>query len=198
MTFWTDSVIEPKRSFRFIVNFLGMPGGASFYAMKCSKPQVEVGNYEHNFLNKTFNYPGRVKWSPVTMTVIDPGQPDAVQNLSAMLQASGYIIPGNISNTINLTTIGKNSAVNAAGNSILIKQLDALGNDIETWNLRNAWLKKFAPSELDYSNEDGSTVDLEIMYDWAELATLQPVSSELQRKLSDVGETSTTERFKLR
>ena len=161
MTFWINQVLEPKRAFRFVVRFKGMPGGASWYATKASKPQLELSEVEHKYLNHNFYYPGRSTWSPVTITMVDPGEKDAdaAFGLHKMLADSGYLIPGR-----------------TGGGDIEIVQLDADGNDtpdkvLEMWTLKNAWVKKIAPSELSYDSEELSTIEVEIRFDWAELKT---------------------------
>ena len=43
---------------------------------------------------------------------------------------------------------------------------------LEKWTLRNAWVQKITPSELDYENEELSTIEIVLVYDWAELKVL--------------------------
>ena len=69
--FWTDGKIEPKRQNRWVVQFDGLSSGNLYYATKVTRPAIEVSNKEHKFLNLTFNYPGRVKWNPITLTIVD-------------------------------------------------------------------------------------------------------------------------------
>jgi len=91
MPFWVEQTLEPKRAFRFIVRFNGMPDAATWYATKASKPVAEVSKTEHKYLNHNFNFPGRTTWSPVSLTLVDPGTPDAVGSLHQMLVEAGYI-----------------------------------------------------------------------------------------------------------
>ena len=81
MSFWSQQSTEPYRQFRFLVSFeLGAPAqgadagsGANlhFFAMKVDKPMFKVGEYNHKFINHQFNFPGRVAWDPVTITMVD-------------------------------------------------------------------------------------------------------------------------------
>jgi hypothetical protein len=181
MAFWVDQVLEPKRAFRFIVRFNGMPDAATWYATKASKPQTEVSETEHKYLNHNFYFPGRTTWSTVSITLVDPATPDAIGSLHQMLVEAGYIVP---SNPTVLQSISKDRAVAQAGSpntpgiggDIEILQLDADGNTdeanvLEKWTLRNAWVKSIKPSELSYDSEELSTIEVEIRYDWAELKT---------------------------
>ena len=179
--FWVSQKLEPKRAFRFKIQFKGMPDGASYYATKATKPSIEIASTQHKYLNHSFNFPGRVTWSPVTLSMVDPANPDALGSLHLMLMNSGYIIP---SDENKLSSISKDKAVSAAGSpganpntnggNIEIIQLDADGKDIEKWTLRNAWVRTIKASDLDYSSEDLSTVDVEVVYDWAECTVLLP------------------------
>ena len=68
MPFWTKNHSEdatlrdPKRKFRFIVNFDGISGenATAWYAKAASKPSFQIGAAEHKYLNHTFFYPGSV------------------------------------------------------------------------------------------------------------------------------------------
>jgi hypothetical protein len=177
--FWVNQTLEPKRAFRFIVRFNGMTDAATWYATKATKPNVEVSETEHKYLNHNFYFPGRTTWSTVSLTLVDPATPDAVSELHQMLVEAGYIVP---SNPQVLQSISKDRAVSQAGSlntpgiggTIEILQLDADGNTdeanvLEKWTLRNAWVKTIKPSELSYDSEDLSTIEIEIRYDWAEL-----------------------------
>ena len=57
--FWVSQQMEPKRAFRFQIKFDGMPDGASYYASKVTKPQLEISETEHKYLNHNFYFPGR-------------------------------------------------------------------------------------------------------------------------------------------
>lgn len=181
MPFWVEQTLEPKRAFRFIIRFNGMPDAASWYATKATKPTVEISETEHKYLNHNFYFPGRTTWNTVSITLVDPATPDAVGSLHQMLVDSGYIVPTNPS---VLKSISKDRAVAQAGSpndaaiggDIEILQLDADGNTdeanvLEKWTLRNAWVKSIKPSELSYDSEELSTIEIEIRFDWAELKT---------------------------
>lgn len=88
MAFWTDQILEPKRGFRFVVRFKGMPQQGTFYASKCTKPELEISKTEHKFLNHTFKFPARVTWNDVVLTLVDPSTPDAIANLHNLMVLS--------------------------------------------------------------------------------------------------------------
>lgn len=194
MTFWTDTNLEPKRQYRWVAIIGNMPSGASYYIKTVKKPVVEIKPTEHKYLNHTFKYPGSVKWSPVEMTLVDPVSPDASQNLAAMLENSGYIIPSKPS---HVTTVSKAGMAKSIGKVQIIQISDAspapnnntgidsgntsesragavgeLGSDIEIWTLNNPIITKIDfGGELDYSKEELVSIGLTFEYDWADLTT---------------------------
>ena len=65
-SFWSDSGLEPKRKFRYLLYFAGMP---QFIAKTVTKPSFQVGSSQHSFLQHNFNFPGRVTWQDVQITI---------------------------------------------------------------------------------------------------------------------------------
>lgn len=190
MSFWTDGRIEPKRQNRWVVQFDGVHTGNMYFATKVTRPSVEISKKEHKFLNHTFNYPGRATWAPITLTMVDTaggGTIDAGDNtmksLMQILTDSGYMVPNTVNST-SLKTISKSNAINSlssappdeartgtkvdrpTSNGITIKMIDAEGNTIETWLLKNAFVTKITPSELSYEEDGIATVDMELSYDY--------------------------------
>lgn len=177
--FWTSAQLEPKRKFRFQVQISNF-GGASdaiYLAKSVSKPTVTIESAAHKYLNHTFYYPGKPEWSEVEAKFIDAMNPDTAQNFSAMLEASGYIIP-NDANTV--TTISKANAARALG-QVRIMQFDdssqpnVIGNGgrlIETWTLNNAHITEVNFGDLAYEDNDLNEVSVKFRYDWATLTTL--------------------------
>jgi len=164
--FWTSAMDrEPKRQYRFLVRIGSMPDGATWYAKKATKPAIEITVTEHQFLNHTFKYPGRAKWNTVDVTLVDPVSPDASINLSRVIYEAGYAPPANVNDT---TTISKVSAV-AALQGVVIEQIDAAGNAIETWTLNNPFITNVKYGDLDYSGDDMTEVSITFAYDWASI-----------------------------
>ena len=88
--FWSNVNTDPKRRFRFILQ----AGNIPVWTVKtASKPRVSIGTVEHQFLNHTFKYPGRVTWDNITMTLVDPVDPDLSFTFLQKLRRSGYDYP---------------------------------------------------------------------------------------------------------
>ena len=184
MAFWSDVggdgvIAEPKRKYRWLA-YLG--GLQPWVCKKVTKPEFEVTEAQHQYLNHTFYYPGRVQWSTVTFTLADPQQPDMAQTFWNGLTGAGYHPPENAGDT---TTISKAGATGQLG-KVRIVQLGATDQSpgagggiqganpsadpvVEEWVLYNAWVKKVSFGDLDYTSDDMVEVSVEVRYDYAKL-----------------------------
>lgn len=170
MAFWTSPVgRDPKRNFRFQVLITNMHKGepAVWWAKKVAKPNFTIAESKHVYMGHSFYYPGKVEWQTVAMTLVDPVDPGSLFRINQIIRAGGYVIPGDP----NLTTTQSKAKTNFALGGVEINQLDADGIAIESWRLHNPFLKKVSFSELDYENDELSTIELELRYDWATCVT---------------------------
>lgn len=161
MAFWSDAQGgEPKRAYRWI---LDVDGIQAYTIKKVSKPSFTITESEHQFINHTYYYPGRVTWNTISFTLVDPINPDVSAALIKKIVDSGYKPAGKETDT---KTMNKKDSTKALG-EIKIEQLDSDGSPIETWTLKNAWIKDVKFGELDYSTDDMVEIDVEIRYDYA-------------------------------
>jgi|TARA_R110001583_G_scaffold60749_1_gene180192 hypothetical protein len=170
MAFWTTTPErDPKRNFRFQIFITGVQGTepAVWWAKKVAKPNFTIAESKHVYMGHTFYYPGKVEWQAISMTLVDPVDPGSLFRINQIIRSGGYVVPGDAN---QLTTQSK-AKTNGAIGKVAIRQLDAGGTAIETWELHNPFIKKVAFSELDYENDDISTIDLEFRYDWATCET---------------------------
>tara|TARA_R110002020_G_scaffold222635_3_gene431551 strand:- start:200 stop:787 length:588 start_codon:yes stop_codon:yes gene_type:complete len=178
MPFWSENFgqdrtkKDPKRNFRFIVEFGGInatPGGAvAWYAKTVAKPSFTIANAEHKYLNHTFYYPAGVTWNPITITMVDPVDPDMAATFSDIIVQGGYSPP---TDTTSLGTMSKAKAASALG-AVTVTQIDSDGNPLETWTLWNPFIEdiKYGDS-LDYSNAELTEISVTLRYDWARIET---------------------------
>ena len=160
--FWSNNNIDPKRSFRWILVLANMP---TWVIKTSGKPNFTINNITHNYVAHTFNYPGRITWNPVTVTLVDPVIPDASAKLTKILQAAGYAIPGREEDArISLNKADSTAVVGSPS----IEQVDAQGRTIEKWILRNAWIESVNFGSLSYETDEMVNIELSFRYDWAE------------------------------
>jgi len=175
-TFWTQSPAkDPKRAFRFKVQF--GQSGLLWYAKTAQRPTLSFSEATHSYLNHTYYWPGRAEWSEVSISFIDPVDPDLSGGLIKALSDAGYRIPGG-TDTSDLTSISKASATQSLGdsgdsNDIQCFMIDEEGNELESWTLKHAWIKSVDFSDLDYSSDEMSEVTVNFRYDWAQYETIR-------------------------
>lgn len=176
MPFWStnfgedSNLKDPKRNHRFIVEFGGInatPGGAvAWYAKTAAKPSFTIEENTHKYLSHTFYYPGSVTWNPITITMVDPVDPDMAATFSDIVTQSGYSPP---TDTTSLGTISKAKAANALG-PVTITQLDSNGNPLETWTLWNPFVQDVKYGDtLSYEDTNLTEISVTLRYDWARI-----------------------------
>ena len=170
MSFWTNNNTAPKRNFRFLIQITGMEGeDVIWWAKSSDLPSFDVAETQHQFLDNTYKFPGKVTWTDVNMSLVDPVSPDAV-GLTNKIVEQFYTVKKKASATSNPKTISKKRAQAALG-AVIITVYDSDGVDVETWRLQRAFIKSVKFSQLSYDNEELRTIDLTFAYDWAVCTT---------------------------
>ena len=162
MAFWSTGKTTPKRNFRWLVT---MNDRVQWWAKTVTTPAYEVSEVEHDFMDNKYYYPGRVTWNEISLTLVDPaGDPvDCVQNTLDIIKKSGY----NLKEPKTGQQFISKEKARTALKGIKIEVLNGEGLAIETWILKNPFIKSAKYGDLDYSNDDLRTVELSIRYDWA-------------------------------
>ena len=179
MSFWTDggNAQDPKRNFRFKVTIGGFGEATAeqasdeidklvWFAKKVQKPNFTTAESKHIFMGHTYYWPGKTEWQEISLTLVDPVSPNATGILYNIVQNSGFIIPSKN----RLITQGKRKSAQQLG-SFTIEQINSDGGMIEKWELKNPFIKKISFSDLDYENDELTTIDIGIRYDWATCET---------------------------
>ena len=140
MSFWNQASVEPKRQFRWLLYIAGMP---QWIVKDVKKPSFNVTNTSHDFLNYKFHYPGRVDWQDISVTIVDPVQPDSAASLVAILESAGYVLPNEYTSQANKPrTISKKAMVESLGGQIHLEMFSAntgatVENVLERWTINN-------------------------------------------------------------
>jgi len=177
MPFWSTNFGEdtalkdPKRKFRFTVEFQGIQaaqgGAALWYAKTVTKPGFQIAAAEHKYLNHTFYYPGSVTWQDVSVTLVDPVDPDLTATLSDIVAASGYSPP---TDSTSLNSMSKAKSAGALG-TVYITQVDSDGQELEKWTLWNSFITEIKYGDLAYGDDALTELTVTLKYDWARVET---------------------------
>jgi hypothetical protein len=172
---WANPLTEPKRRYKFILNIAGIPA----YVVKTTdRPQVSVGEAQHEFLVHNFYFPGRVTWNEINVSLVDPIDPDVSKRLLDLVKNAGYVNPSDFSGNPNdpgylRKSIGKAGFIDQLG-QVTIDTLNTAGETIETWRLNNVFVRSVTYNQMNYSDEGLIELGLQLRYDWAELETFSP------------------------
>jgi hypothetical protein len=178
--FWDNPSVEPKRNFRFLVQISNFDN-VQWLVKTVDKPKFELSSVPHQYINHTFNYPGRVTWQPINLTLVDPVSPtDATATVMSFVRLAGYDIPhgtADVAANSAASNITKGFAVGALGD-VKISQLGVPANFdpseppmqriVDQWRLVNAFVQGTVDfGTLDYGNEELTTVSMTLQYDFA-------------------------------
>jgi len=169
--FWSNTNFEPKRGFRFLVEFTPKDGPSMKYVAKAvDRPSYSITSTPHAFFNHTFHYPGRVTWNTITLTLVDAVDPNTSKVLYDYLVNTGINNPADLNSAID-TTITKATATNALGR-IVIKEMITQGSNPKAveggqWDLINAFATEVNFGSHSYDSEDLIDVTMTLQYDWA-------------------------------
>jgi len=181
-SFWSSNTIDPKRAYRWMLILDHLPA----YTIKAAaKPGFVISNVAHQFMAHTFNFPGRITWDNVEVTLIDPVSPDSSAKLVKILQASGYAVPG--TEAAAKRSFSKAAATAALGQPT-IQQVDAAGRPVDKWTLKNAWIEnvKFGTA-LNYTTEDMVDITMSLRFDWAEYEGLDKAGQQVPSLIMGAG-----------
>jgi hypothetical protein len=166
MAFWTESTLEPLRKFRFQIQF---GDETMWYAKTVTQPSPEVSVSEHQLINHKIKYPGIVTWNDIDITIVDlPTGDDFLptkgQELLDSLRMNGYspLPPSKGEDGIRKNQYNGEK-------DFVISKIDADGNTLETWNLKNPFIKSIKYGDLDYSSDELLEITITVAYDSATL-----------------------------
>ncbi len=193
MAFWNEAQLEPKRKFKFLMSIDGRGTPETkipeYVVKKATKPSFSITEAKHQFLGHSFFFPGKLEWKEVDVTVVDAGGFNEKDSASAGTEATGDVLSNDTTRTIMdlLNEMGyqhPTETANAVGSgkpktfskwggttalgTVTFKALDSNGEIVESWVLKNAWIKDVNFGDGDYSSDDVVDITIKLRYDWAE------------------------------
>ena len=178
--FWLNREFEPKRQFRFLIELSIGGQNLQFLAKSVDRPSYTISSNPHQFFNHTFYYPGRITWNTISLTLVDPINPNGADVLYKYLSSIGIQKPVSGEAAI-ASTITKDSASSALG-KVVIKEMGTNPGSPETvvkgnWQLLNAFLTDVNFGSHSYDSEEMIDISLTLQYDWAEYQQGAPIAS---------------------
>ena len=145
---------EPKVQNRFILQVDGIP---SFIMKKVSRPTIECGEVVLDHINIIRKVKGKCKWGDITMTLYDPIVPSGAQAVMEWVR------------TQHESVTGRDGYADFYKKDFSIFVLGPVGDKIENWQVKGAYIKTAQFGDLDWSTETQVEISLTLAVDYCVL-----------------------------
>jgi len=143
---------EPKTSNRFIMYIEGIPA----YLIKAAgRPEIQNSKLTLDHINVKRNVKGRSVWSDITVSLYDAVVPSAAQATMEWVRLH------------HESVTGRDGYSDFYKKDITFNSLGPVGDKVEEWKLKGAFISTAKFSDMDYTGEELSTVDLTLTFDYA-------------------------------
>jgi len=146
------TAFEPKVQNRHILYCDGVP---SFIIKKVARPNIQQAAKELDHINiKTF-YKGKSVWQPVAMELYDPIVPSGAQAVMEWVRLH------------HESVTGRDGYQDFYKKDLTVNVLGPVGDKVEEWTLKGAFITDANFGELDWSNDgDALMINLTVQPDY--------------------------------
>ena len=148
--FYTN--FEPKLGNRFIMEINGIE---SYMIKTASRPTFTSEVVELDHINVKRKIKGKSTWDDVTITLYDPIVPSGAQQVMEWIRSS------------HESLTGRDGYAAFYKKDITFFLLGPVGDKIEQWTLKGAFILSANFGELDWSSNDPLMIELTLSYDYA-------------------------------
>ena len=151
--FWDKAYTwEPKRAHQFVLEVEGIPA----YLVKTSaKPSLSNGEIALDHINVQRYVKGKSVWNTISVSLYDAIVPSAAQAVMDWVRLH------------HESATGRDGYKSMYQKQVDLLQLSPLGEVIEKWTLKNAFITESNFGSLDWSSEDVVMIEMTLRYDWA-------------------------------
>jgi hypothetical protein len=150
--FYTN--FEPKMKNRYILNIDGID---SYLIKAANRPTIQFETVTLDHINIKRKLQGKGEWQDITITLYDPIVPSGAQ------QVMEWVRLGHESIT------GRKGYADFYKKDVQIYSLGPVGDKIEQWTLKGAFIQSANFGDLDWSSNDPQQIELTLSYDYAVL-----------------------------
>ena len=143
---------EPKLKNRFVMSVDGIP---AYLIKTTARPTISFEEVELNHMNVKRFVKGKATWDTIEMTLYDPVVPSAAQAVMEW---------GRLSHE---SVTGRDGYSDFYKKDVLIKVLGPVGDVVEQWTLKGAWITTANFNDLDFSSSDPAEISVTLRYDYA-------------------------------
>ena len=146
------TAFEPKQANRFILFVDGFPS----YIMKgVSAVSVSQGSVPLNHINVQRYVKGKTVWNTIDFTLFDPITPSGAQAVMEWVRLH------------HESVTGRDGYSDFYKKDIVFNTLGPLGDKVEEWTLKGAFISSATFGDMDWSTEDPVNIELTLKYDYA-------------------------------
>ena len=143
---------EPKTKNRFIMYIEGVP---AYLIKTMNRPQIQFEEIVLDHINVKRYIKGKGAWQPIDIMLYDPVVPSAAQSVMEWIRLG------------HESVTGRDGYSDFYKKDITFNVLGPVGDKVEEWTLKGAFIETAKFSDMDYTGEDLATVDLTLTFDYA-------------------------------
>ena len=148
--FYTN--FEPKMKNRFIMNIDGID---SYLIKTANRPTISFEPVTLDHINVKRKLKGKGEWQDVEITMYDPIVPSGVQQVMEWVRTS------------HESLTGRDGYADFYKKDVNFFMLGPVGDKIEQWTLKGAFITSAAFNDLDWASNDPAEITLTLSYDYA-------------------------------
>ena len=146
---------EPKLQFRYILYINGIP---SYLAKSGKRPSISFSPVTIDYINMKRKLLGKGEWEDIDLTLYDPINPSGAQAVIEWVR-KGYE-----------SVTGRAGYADFYKQEVTLNMLGPVGDIVEEWKLKGAFISKADWGALDYTNMDApAEITITLTYDYAVL-----------------------------
>ena len=143
---------EPKLANRFIMYVEGVP---AYLIKKVARPSITFEEVVMDHINIQRYVKGKGAWQDLAIEMYDPVVPSAAQACMEWVRLS------------HESVTGRDGYSDFYKKDVVINVLGPVGDKVEEWTLKGAWIKEASFGDLDWSTNDPVAIAITLKYDYA-------------------------------
>jgi hypothetical protein len=148
--FYTN--FEPKMKNRFIMEIGGIP---SYLIKTANRPNIQFEEVVLDHINLKRKLKGKGTWQDIEITLYDPIVPSGAQAVMEWIRTS------------HESLTGRDGYADFYKKDIDIYMLGPVGDKIENWKIKGAFILQAQFGELDWTSNDPAEITLTLAMDYA-------------------------------
>ena len=143
---------EPKLKNRYVMSIDGIP---AYLIKTANRPSITFEEVELNHMNVKRYVKGKGAWNDLQITLYDPIVPSASQAIMEWIRLS------------HESVTGRDGYSDFYKKDVQINMLGPVGDIVEEWSLKGAWVKEATFGETDFATSEAIEITATLRYDYA-------------------------------